>query len=119
VAYGVDRSHHVHYVGVFEAADHVQDRIDLADVRQELVAEAFPLRGATHQSGDVDELNDGGDFLLGPHQLEQPVQAGVGDIDDPDVRLDGAERIVLRRRGLRRGQGVEQGRLADVGETDE
>src|SRR5207302_9708834 len=68
VAYGVDRSHHVHYVGVFEAADHVHDRVDLADVRQELVAEDFRLRGATHQSADVDDLDDGGHALLAPHQ---------------------------------------------------
>src|SRR2546430_12963258 len=38
---------------------------------------------------------------------------------DADVRLDGAEGIVLRRGGLRRGEGVEQGRFADVGETDD
>ena len=49
----------------------------------------------------------------------QRVQPRLGHRHVADVGLDGAERIVgrLRRRGL--GQGVEQGRLADVGQADD
>jgi hypothetical protein len=43
---------------------------------------------------------------------------GVGHRDDPDVRLDGAEREVRRLRARARER-VEQRRLADVGQTDE
>ena len=46
------------------------------------------------------------------------IEARIGHLDDADVRLDGAERIVLRRdAGL--GERVEQGGLADVGQADD
>ena len=53
----IDAAGDVHDVVVLEAAHHVRDRIGLADVREELVAEALALRGAGHQAGDVDELD--------------------------------------------------------------
>ncbi len=60
----VDAAGHVHDVVVLEAAHHVRDRIDLADVRQELVAEPLALRGAGDEAGDVDELHRGRQDLL-------------------------------------------------------
>jgi hypothetical protein len=45
----------VHDVVIHEAAHDVGDRVDLADVRQELVAEPFALGGAGDQAGDIDE----------------------------------------------------------------
>ena len=50
-------------VAALEAAQHVDDRVDLADVGEELVAEPFALGGAAHQAGDVDELELGRDDL--------------------------------------------------------
>ncbi len=38
------------------------DGIDFADVRQELVAQAFTAGGTGDQAGDVDELDRGRDF---------------------------------------------------------
>ena len=77
-----------------------------------------PLRGAGHQAGDVDELDDGRRDALRLDDFGQLLQARIGHLDDADVRLDGAERIVLGRdAGL--GQGVEEGGLADVGQADD
>ena len=56
-------------------------------------------------------LSGFGDF----GQLRQP---GIWQFHDADVRLDGAERIVLGRdAGL--GQRVEEGRFADIGQADD
>ena len=44
-------------VVVDEAAHDVRDRVGLADVGEELVAEALALRRARDQAGDVDELD--------------------------------------------------------------
>ena len=44
-------------VRVLEAADHLHDGVHLADVREELVAEAFALARALHEAGDVHELD--------------------------------------------------------------
>ena len=51
-------------VVILEAAQHMDDRVDLADVAEELVAEPFALRRAAHQAGDVDEGELGRDDLL-------------------------------------------------------
>ena len=49
----------VGHVAVLEAAQHVGDGVDLADVGEELVAQALALAGAAHQAGDVDEFELG------------------------------------------------------------
>ena len=106
-------------VVVLEAANHVGDRVDLADVREELVAEAFALGGAAHETGDVDEVQPGRNDFRGPGNAADLEQTRIRHRDFTDVRLDGAKRIVrrLRERGLR--QSVEQGRFADVRQADD
>ena len=46
------------------------------------------------------------------------VEPGVRDADHADVRLDRGERVVGRQHVVL-GQGVEQGRLADIRQTDD
>ena len=47
------------HVVVLERAQHQHDRIDLADVGEELVAETLALRRAFDQTADVDDLHGG------------------------------------------------------------
>jgi len=118
IALGVDAVGDVDDVLVFEAAHHVGDGVGLADVGEELVAQAFTFRRARYQAGDVDEFHGGGDDLFGLDDLGQGIQARVGHGHDAAVRLDGAEGEVLRRdAGF--GEGVEQGGLADIGQADD
>ena len=56
-------------VVVFEAAQHVQNRVALANVAQKLVAQALALARALHQSGDVDDFNRGRLHPLGVDDL--------------------------------------------------
>ena len=46
----IDLVRHMGHVAVVEAAHHMRDRVDLADVAEELVAEPLALRGAPHQA---------------------------------------------------------------------
>jgi hypothetical protein len=119
IAERVDAALDVDDVAVLEAAGHEGHGVAVADVGQELVAQALALAGAAHQAGDVDEGDPGRDDLLGAGDLGQGVQARLGHGHFAGVRLDGAERIVggLGRRRL--GQGVEQGGLADIGQADD
>ncbi len=113
VAHGVDRAVDVGDVAVFEAAQHVDDRVRVADVAQELVAQPLALRGSLDEPRDVDDFDRGGDHALGLVDLGQTDQPLVGHGDDAYVGLDRAEREIGRLRlGVR--QTVEQGRLADV-----
>ena len=55
-----------------------------------------------------------------PRELaESACEPGVGHGDDADVRIDGAEGIVGRLRLAGAGDGVEEGGLADVGQSDD
>ena len=87
---------------VVEAAHHVEDSVCLADVREELVAEAFAFACAFDDARDVDELHGGGDDGVGLDVFDDAVEAGVGDGDHADIRVDGAERVVGGGCGWRR-----------------
>src|SRR5258705_7994428 len=117
IAHRIDGTHDMHDIRILKRPNHVHDGVDFADVRQELIAEAFALRGAFDESGDIDELHDGRNLLLRFDDLVQLLEPWIGDRDDTDVRLDRAERIVLRSRGLGRRQRVEEGRLPDIWKT--
>ena len=118
IAHRVHAAHHVGDVVVVEAADHVHDRIRLADVGEELVAQPFTLCGTLHQARDVHELHHGRHGALGLHDDGQCGEPSIRHLDHADVGLDGAERII-RRLGLGRGQRIEERGLADVREADD
>ena len=118
VRHRVDLARDVHHFRVLEAAHHVGDGVGLADVGEELVAQAFALRRAGDETGDVDEFDHCRHHLLRLLDAGDDLQPLVGHRDDADVRLDGAERIVLRRdAGL--GERVEESGLADVRQADD
>src|SRR5690606_25542408 len=94
------------------------DRVDLADVGQELVAQALAAGRTCDQAGDVDELDRGRDHLLRLDDLGQRTQPWIRHRHDANVRLDRAERKVGRG-DARLGQRVEKGRLADVRQADD
>ena len=115
---GVDLAVDVGDVLVAEDAGHLADRGGLADVGEELVAQALALRGAAHDAGDVDELDGGRQHLGRPEHLRELREPLVGDAHDAHVGLDRGERVV-RREHVVLGQGVEERRLARVGESDD
>src|SRR5260221_12903144 len=119
VADRVDRALDMHDVVVVEAAQDLRDRIDLADVAEELVAEPLALRGAAHQARDVDEFELGRDDLGRFGEAGAHRKALVRHRDPPDIGFDRAERVIRRLGRGGRGQRVEQGRLADIRQADD
>ena len=119
VGHRIDFSRHVDHVGIVEAADHLEDGVDLADVGEKLVAESLPLAGPLHDPGDVDELERGRDHLLCWDQGRDPPKAVVGHAHHPLVGLDRAERVVRALGRLRHRERVEERALADVREADD
>src|SRR5207237_9503237 len=108
----------VHDIRILEAADDVEDRIRLANVRQELVAETLAFRCAANEAGDIDDLYVGVNLLLALGEVRQLVETAIDERHDADVRLDGAERIIRAGRP-RGGQRVEYGGFADVRQSDD
>ena len=105
---------HVDNVFIFEAAYDMGNRIGLANVGEELVAEAFALGGTRHQSCDINEFDDRRHHLLRFDDGRQRRKARIRHLDDANIGLNGAEGIVFRC-DASLGQGIEQGGFADVG----
>ena len=107
-------------VGVLEAADDLHDGVDLADVRQELVARA--LRPGSRLSPGRrcrrTRSRPGMTTLVLAMRCSSASRAS-GTVTMPTFGIDGAERIVGRLRLARAGDGVEQRGLAHVGQPDD
>jgi hypothetical protein len=82
-------------------------RGSLADVGEELVAQAFALRRALHDPGDVHEGHRRGQQSLGAEDAGELCEPGVGQVHDADIGLDRGERVV-RCEHLVPGQCVEK-----------
>src|SRR3546814_1350496 len=78
-------------VVILEAAQDVDDRVDLTDVAEELVAQPLALARAAHQPGDVDEAELGFDNLGRAGDPGELVEPRIGDRDVADIGLDRSE----------------------------
>ena len=105
-------------VRIVKTAYDMDDRIDLADIGEELVSQAFALACTAYKTGDIDEFDDGRCIFLRVIHLGQFVQTAVRDRYDADVRLNGAERIVCGFCACF-GDCVKQCALADVWQTND
>ena len=108
----------MHDIVVGKAADDVRNRIGLADIRQELIAEPLAFRCAGDKPRDIDELDRCRNRALRPRDRGERRESRIGNLDDAHVGLDGAKRIVFRR-GSGPGKRIEQRRLADVRQADD
>ena len=102
VADGVDGTVDMGHIGIGEAADDMEDGVDLANVRKELVAQSLAFAGTLDEPGDVDESESRRNHLL---CLDVRLDFGepvIRDADDADIGLDRAEGVV-RGRGTRSG----------------
>jgi hypothetical protein len=95
----------------------MDDRISAPDISQELITKSFPFAGTLYEAGDVHDLNGRRNHPVWFDQLFQFDQALVRNRNYADIWLDGAKREIRRLR-LGAAQGVEEGRFAYVGESD-
>src|ERR1035438_8059110 len=105
-------------VRVLEAAHNVNERVHLADVAEELVAETLSMGGAFYQPCDVHELEGRGNLRADLGDLGNLGQSRLGHTHDAEVGLDRAKRVILRGCLVRAGDSVEECGLPDVREAD-
>ena len=84
----------MHDVSIVKAANHMNDRINLTDVSQELVTKTFTLRCSLYQSGNIHKLNCSMYYFSRMMHLCQNIQALVRNRHDTNVWLDRAEWVV-------------------------
>ena len=90
-ATGIDPALDMGHVAVLKAAQHMGDRVHLADIGQELVAQPLALAGAFDEAGDVDEGHARGDDLLAPRDLA--IEGYFRELESPEklvAKLAGA-----------------------------
>ena len=120
IAGGIDElaraAHLTHNVGVLKVAHDLADGVGLANVGQELVAQALALVGALHQTCDVDELDRCRHDATRVDDVGELLQTAIGYVDDTHVGVDRGERVVGGKAGLF-GKRGEQRRLAYVGQA--
>ena len=104
----VDAALNMRDVGILEAAHHMCDGIDLADIGEELIAEPLAFRGTAYQPRDIHEGQPGRDDLGRFGELGERLEPRIGHRHFADIRLDGAERIIGRLRRRRFGQRIEE-----------
>jgi hypothetical protein len=107
----------VDHIVVFKTSEDMDDGIRAADIPQELIAQPFPYAGPYYQTCNIHDLNSGGDDPVWFDQFLQFDQSMVGYGDHTEIRNDGPEEELSRLR-LCAAQGVEKGRFAYVGESD-
>ena len=105
-------------VVVDERPEHEHDRVDLADVGEELVAEPLTLARPLDEPTDVDDLDGGVDDVLRLRHRGEAIEPVVGDLGDADVRVLRGERV-RGGEGPTAGECVVQRTLARVGEADQ
>ncbi len=85
-------------VAILETAQHMSNRIHLADIGKELVSQPLPLRRALHQTRDIHEGHPRRNDLLRSGDLRQLGQPCFRHRHLAHVRLDGAKRKIRRLR---------------------
>jgi len=65
----VDTAVDVNHIAVVKTPQYVQNGVGLADVTEELVAEALSFAGTFDQSSDIHNLNGGWNHILGLDQV--------------------------------------------------
>lgn len=118
IADGVDVTLDVNNLGIVEATDNLEDGIDGADVGQERVSETSTGGCAAGQTSNVVDGKVSRHLRLGLVLLAQPVEAVIGHDDTGLFGVDGGIGEVGRVTKVALGDGLEQRRFTNVGETN-
>ena len=114
----IDATLNMNDVGVFEVTNNLTDSVSVADVCQELVAQALALVCTLDQASDVHKLNGCRHDTARIDNLGQLLKPCVGYVNDAHVRVDGGKRIVCGQATLA-GQRGEQRRFTNVWQAND
>lgn len=105
-------------LSIVETPNDLENGIDSTNVRQERVTQTGTGGGTTGQTGDIIDGQVGGNLGLGFVMTAEPVEALIGNDDTSFFGVDGSEGKVGWVTQRRLGNGLEERRLADVGQSD-
>ena len=105
-------------VGIFEVANNLADSVGVANVCQELIAQALALVCALDQASDVHKLNGCRHDTTRIDNLGQLLEPCVGHVNNAHVRVDGGKRVICSQATLA-GQRGEQRRFTNVWQAND
>ena len=108
----------MHDILIFKTANNMGNGVNLTNVPKKLVTQAFSATRPFHQSGDIDKLHGCWQHLLWIDNVRQLIKPLIGNCYDPNIRLNGAERIIGRF-GASGGDRVKDSRLADIWQAND
>ncbi|CAI8231075.1 MAG: Uncharacterised protein [SAR116 cluster bacterium] len=94
---------------IIKAAQHMGDRIHLADICEELVAKPFTLGRTAHKASNIHKFQLCRNHSCGTGQTGQRIKPRVWHRNAPGIWLDRAEGIVGCLGRGRFGQRIEKG----------
>ena len=104
-------------VRILKTPHHLNQRIHLPDVAQELIPQPLARTRALHQPRNIHELNRGWHQLFTPAEFAQNSQPSIRHHDHPHIRVDRAKRVIRRLRLTGARHRVKKGRFTDVWKT--
>ena len=105
-------------VRVFEVTNNLADSVGVADVCQELIAQALTLVCTLDQASDVHKLNSCRHNTARINNLCQLLKPCVGYVNDAHVRVDGSKRVICSQATLA-GQRGEQCGFTNVWQAND
>ena len=117
VALRVDLLGNVLDIGVAEETNDLANRIGLANVGQELIAQALALACAGNQASNVNEFDRCRHDFSRMVDFREFIQTIIGNGNHARIGLNGGKRIVRSEPGFL-GKGGEKRRLANVGQAN-
>jgi hypothetical protein len=115
---GIDITLDVDDLSIVEAPDDLEDGIDSTNVGKESISQTSTSRGTAGQTGDIIHGQVGGNLRLGLVVFTKPVESLIRDDDTSLFGVDSGIGEVGRVTQRRLGDGLEERRLADIGQTD-
>jgi hypothetical protein len=106
-------------IGVVKSPNYLQDRIDRADMREELIPESLPFRGTLDETCDIDEFDIGRDCLCAVHHNTDLFETVIIHIHDTSIGFDRTKRKIrcLSRIGL--SESIEESGFTNIRESDD
>ena len=106
-------------IGVIKSANYLENRIDRADMREELIPESLALRGTLDETCDIYKFDCSRDRLGTIHDHTDLFETFIIHIHDTSIGLDRTKRKIRCLSRIRLGESIEESGFTNIRETDD
>jgi hypothetical protein len=107
------------YIRIVKSPNNLKDRIDRADMSEELVPESLPLGGSLYESCDIDEFDGCWDYFGTIHDFSDLFESFIIHIYYTSIGFDSTKWKIGSLSRIRLGESIEECGFTDIWETDD